>query len=212
MRIGILGSGLIGGKLGTLFARAGHHVTFSYANTREKLDRLARGAGSTARAGSPQEAVESADVLLLAVHWSRVDDVLAQAGDLSGKTVITCTLPMTDDDTALAVGHTASGAEILAAKLPKAHVVSAFSTTPSEVLPGVFDRRGEVPAPSLVLCGDDEGAKRTAAGLISDLGFEPLDAGGLQAARHIEPFSLLVAGIAYDGNRGPEVSYRVQWR
>lgn len=206
MRIGILGSGLIGGKLGILFARAGHHVTFSYAHTREKLDRLARDAGSTARAGSPQQAVESADVLLLAVHWSRVDDVLAQAGDLSGKTVITCTLPMPDDDTALAVGHTTSGAEILASKVPQAHVVSAFSTTPSEVLFGVFDRRGEVPPPTLALCGDDEGAKRTAAGLISDVGFDPLDVGGLQAARYIEPFSLLVAEIAYDGNRGPKVS------
>lgn len=210
MRIGILGAGLIGGKLGTLFARAGHHVTFSYAHTREKLDRLARDAGTTARAGSPQQAVESADVVLLAVHWSRVDDVLAQAGDISGKTVITCTLPMTDDDTALAVGHTTSGAEILAAKLPKAHVVSAFSTTPSEVLSGVFDRRREVPAPTLVLCGDDEGAKRTVAGLISDIGFDPLDVGALQAACYIEPFSLLVAQIAYDGDGGPEVSYRVQ--
>ncbi len=85
MRLGILGSGLMGGKLGTLFARAGHEVVFSYARSREKLERLARDAQGGARAGTPREAAREADALLLAVHWSRMDDVLGQAGDLSGK-------------------------------------------------------------------------------------------------------------------------------
>jgi len=74
----------MGGKLGTLFARAGHEVVFSYARSREKLDRLARSAGGNARAGTPAEAVRDADAILLAVHWFRPDDVLGQAGDLSG--------------------------------------------------------------------------------------------------------------------------------
>ena len=94
MRIGILGSGLMGGKLGTIFAKAGHDVVFSYARSRRKLNRLAREAGSSATAGTPGEAPENADVLLLAVHWSRVDDVLKQAGDLAGKVLITCSMPM----------------------------------------------------------------------------------------------------------------------
>jgi predicted dinucleotide-binding enzyme len=68
MRVGILGSGLMGGKLGTLFARAGHDVVFSYARSRQKLRRLARDAGRNARAGTPQEAAQDADVLLLAVR------------------------------------------------------------------------------------------------------------------------------------------------
>jgi len=93
MRIGILGSGLMGGKLGTLFARAGHEVVFSYARSRRKLPRLARNAGRRAHAGSPADAVRDADAVLLAVHWMRVDDVLRQAGSLAGKTVITCSLP-----------------------------------------------------------------------------------------------------------------------
>ena len=78
MRIGILGSGLMGGKLGTIFARAGHDVVFSYARSQRKLNRLARQAGR-AVADTPREAAEDADVLLLAVHWSRVNDVLKQA-------------------------------------------------------------------------------------------------------------------------------------
>jgi 8-hydroxy-5-deazaflavin:NADPH oxidoreductase len=90
MRVGILGSGLMGGKLGTIFARAGHEVVFSYSRNDAKLKKLARGAIPTkghvrgaARAGTPAEAARDADALLLAVHWSRVDDVLQQAGDLS---------------------------------------------------------------------------------------------------------------------------------
>src|SRR5258708_6006981 len=88
MRIGILGSGLMGGKLGTLFARAGHEVVFSYSRKPEKLKRLAREAGRKARAGTPREAAEHADALLLAVHWSRVNDVLKQAGSLAGKVIV----------------------------------------------------------------------------------------------------------------------------
>src|SRR6267154_216240 len=132
MRVGILGSGLMGGKLGTLFARAGHEVVFSYARSEQKLKRLAREAKGRARAGTPAEAAENADTLLLAVHWSRVDDALKQAGDVSGKVIVSCSLPMNADDTYLVIAHTSSGAEELAKQLPKARVVSAFNTVPSE--------------------------------------------------------------------------------
>src|SRR3954469_23149409 len=138
MRIGILGSGLMGAKLGTIFARAGHEVTFSYARSGAKPERLAKEAKGKERAGTPHEAAQNADALLLAVHWSRMDDVLAQAGDLSGKIVVSCSLPMNDDDTALVLAHTSSGAEALAKKLPNARFVSAFNTVPSEVLFEVF--------------------------------------------------------------------------
>src|SRR5438093_7213208 len=105
MRIGILGSGLMGGKLGTIFARAGHEVVFSYSHSKAKLERLAREAGSGARAGTPAEAAKDADGLLLAVHWSRVDDVLKKAGDLAGKVIISCALPTKGGDTDLARVH-----------------------------------------------------------------------------------------------------------
>jgi predicted dinucleotide-binding enzyme len=93
MRIGVLGSGLMGAKLGTIFARAGHEVVFSYARSHDKLKKLARDPQGNARAGTPGEAAKEADALLLAVHWSRIDDVLKQARDLSGKVIVTCSLP-----------------------------------------------------------------------------------------------------------------------
>jgi 8-hydroxy-5-deazaflavin:NADPH oxidoreductase len=210
MRVGILGSGLMGGKLGTIFARAGHEVVFSYARRRKKLDELARNAGGKARAGTPAEAARDADALLLAVHWSRVDDVLRRAGDLSGKVLVSCSLPMNEDDTELVVGRTSSGAEKLARKVSRARVVSAFGTVPSEVLFGVFEARSRAPRPSLVYCGDDEDAKEVAARLIRDVGFDPVDAGSLQVSRYTEPFSLLIAQLAYEGEGGPELAYRFE--
>ena len=210
MRVGILGSGLMGGKLGTVLARAGHEVVFSYARSEQKLKRLAREAKGNARAGTPGEAAREADVLLLAVHWSRMDAVLKQAGDVSGKVIVSCSLPMNADDTGLVVAHTSSGAERLARKVPRARVVSAFNTVPSEVLFGVFTARRRRVRPSLVYCGDDARAKRIAAELIRDVGFDPVDAGPLRIARFTEPFALLVAQLAYEGKGGPELGYRFE--
>jgi 8-hydroxy-5-deazaflavin:NADPH oxidoreductase len=210
MRVGILGSGLMGGKLGTLFARAGHQVVFSYSRSSKKLEKIAREAGTNARAGTPQEAARDADALLLAVHWSRVDDVLRQAGDVSGKAVVSCSLPMNADDTDLVVGRTSSGAEDLARKVPRARVVAAFGTVPSEVLFGVFEARSRASRPSLVYCGDDAEAKEVAAALIRDVGFDPVDAGPLRVARYAEPFALLVGQLAYEGDGGPELAYRFE--
>jgi len=210
MRIGILGSGLMGGKLGTIFSRAGHEVVFSYARSKDKLNKLARDAGGKARAGTPRDAAQDADAVLLAVHWSRVDDVVKQAGDVSGKVIISCSLPMNADDTGLVVAHTSSGAEELAKKVPEARVVSALNTVPSEVLFDVFERRSKATRPSLVYCGDDAKSKTIAAALIRDVGFEPVDAGPLRIARYTEPFALLVAQLAYEGNDGPELAYRFE--
>jgi 8-hydroxy-5-deazaflavin:NADPH oxidoreductase len=207
MRIGILGSGLMGGKLGTLFARAGHEVVFSYARSTEKLKRLARSAGRTAHAGTPAEAAQQADALVLAVHWSRLHDVLRQAGDVSGRIIISCSLPMNADNTELAVAHTSSGLEELAKIVPQARVVAAFNTVPSEVLFGVYERRRRANRPSLVYCGDDKRAKSLAAVLIRDIGFNPVDAGPARIARTVEPFALLVAKLAYEGKGGPELAY-----
>ena len=210
MRIGILGSGLMGGKLGTIFARAGHDVVFSYARSNDKLQRLARDAQGNARAGTPGEAAKEADAVLLAVHWSRNDDVLKQAGDLSGKVILPCSLPMDVGNTKLIIGNTTSGAEALAKKVPRAHVVSAFNTVPSEVLFGVFEAKRKNTRPSLVYCGDDRRAKDMAAKLIDDAGFDPVDGGPLRIARYTEPFALLIGQLAYEGDGGPELAYRFE--
>ena len=201
----------MGGKLGTIFARAGHDVVFSYARSARKLERLARAAKGKARAGTPAEAARASEVLLLAVHWSRTEDVLQQAGDVTGKIIITCSLPMNEDDTGLVIAHTSSGAEALAQKAPTARVVSAFGTVPSEVLFDVFAARRKKTRPSLLYLGDEARSKKVVAALIREVGFDPVDAGPLRIARYTEPFTLLVAQLAYEGAKGPELAYRFEW-
>jgi predicted dinucleotide-binding enzyme len=89
-------------------------------------------------------------------------------------------------------------------------VVSAFGTVPSEVLFSVFEARGKTTRPSLVYCGNDPVANEVAAGLISDVGFDPMDAGPLRIARYTEPFALLIGQLAYGGKGGPELAYRFE--
>ncbi|HEY1551052.1 MAG TPA: NAD(P)-binding domain-containing protein, partial [Kofleriaceae bacterium] len=121
MKLGILGSGLMGAKLGTIWARAGHEIAFSYSRDPHRLEQLAREAGPHARAATPREAVAHADAVLVAVNWPQLDDALAQAGDLAGKVIVSCALPMVNEQ--LAFAHTWSGAEELAKRLATSHVV-----------------------------------------------------------------------------------------
>jgi predicted dinucleotide-binding enzyme len=117
---------------------------------------------------------------------------------------------MNEENTGLVVGTTSSGAEELAKKLPEARVAAAFNTVPSEVFFPVHEAKRKSNRPHVVYYGDDERAKEMAAALISDIGFEPLDAGPLRIARYAEPFALLVAQLAYEGTEGPELAYRFE--
>ncbi|NDW01912.1 NADPH-dependent F420 reductase [Salipiger sp. PrR002] len=206
MKIGILGSGLMGGKLGTFWAASGHDVTFAYARIASKLERLARESGG--QSGTIADAVAEADALLLAVHWSRVGDVLEQAGDLAGKVVLNCCVPLDEANRDLVVGTTSSGGEELARMRPKARWVSCFNTTPSESFAPVFARKGQEPAPQVFTYGDDAGAKEIAGQLIRDIGFEPLDTGGLRNGRYVEPFAMATVELAYVQPGGPALTYR----
>ncbi len=208
MKIGIVGSGLMGSKLGRLWALCGHDVTFSYSRSPQKLERLAREAG--AAQGSVGDAVAGADAVLLAVHWSRIADALDRAGDLDGAVVLNCCVPLDDANTGLVVGTTTSGAEELAKMRPRARWVSCFNTVPSEAFDPVFARRDRTDRPQVLTYGDDERAKEIARGLIRDVGFEPLEAGGLRTGRFVEPFAMVTAELAYGQPGGPSLTYRFE--
>lgn len=203
MNIAIIGSGSMGSALGDVWARAGHSVTFSFSRDFAKLEQLARDTGYGAKAASPAEAVADADVVLLAILWHTLDDALEQAGSLKGKVIISCTVPMTEDDSKLAVGFTTSGSEVLAERT-RARVVSTFNTVWWNVIRD--GRTYEGVKPSMFYVGDDDEAKSTAVQLIQDAGFDPVDAGKLEAARLLEPFGLLMGQLGYQYD--PLVAYR----
>ena len=110
----------------------------------------------------------------------------------------------------LVIAHKSSGAEELAKRAPGARVVAAWNTVPSEVLFDVFAARNKIPRPSLLYCGDDSGAKKVAAGLIQEVGYEPVDVGALRMARYLEPFAMVVAQLAYGGEWSPDLVYRFE--
>ena len=206
MHIGIIGTGAMGSALGLLWARQGHVVTFSYSRNPAKLEQMAREAGHRSRVGTPQEAA-AAHVVLISVLWSRIDEALAAAGLLKGKIVIDCMLPMTADDSALAIGHTTSGGEALAKK-SGARVVKAFNQIFSDVL-AADDRKFGSDTPTMFYCGDDAEAKKVVADLIGQAGFEPVDAGKLERARLLEPLGLLIGVLALEEGLGEQIGLKL---
>jgi 8-hydroxy-5-deazaflavin:NADPH oxidoreductase len=128
VNIGIIGSGNVGGTLGMAWAGRGHQILFSYSRDPKKLEGLVASAGPNASAGSPAEAAQFGEVIVLAVPWPAVDDALQAAGSLAGKILIDCTNPLTSDLSGMEIGHTTSAAEEIARRASGARVVKAFNS------------------------------------------------------------------------------------
>jgi predicted dinucleotide-binding enzyme len=182
MRIGIIGAGRIGGNAARLFAKAGHDVLVSFSRDQGRLDRLAAEIGG--RAGTPREAVEFGEVVMLSVPWTLVDDVLAQAGPLDGSIVIDTTNQYGPGGWQDLGGRTA--AQVNAARMPGARYTKAFNTLTSGFQAEAAGRTGPDRV-VMFLCGDAQDAKQVVAGLIDDAGFTPVDIGGTADAAPMEP-------------------------
>lgn len=202
LRLGVIGCGPMGVAIGSLWAAAGHTVTFAYSRDPEKPARVAARAGHGARGGTIEDVVNGTDAILFAAPWSQLDEVLAEAGSLRDRLLIDCSLPMNAAGTDLTVGWQTSGAEQLA-RATGAVVVKAFNTVPAEFI--AANRLGV--AASLFITGDAAFAKTLTASLVADCGFEAVDAGPLRVARHLEPFALLMGQLAYLQRDRPEVGY-----
>jgi predicted dinucleotide-binding enzyme len=205
MNIGIIGSGHVGGTLGTRWANAGHNVTFGTRKPESnEMQALAAKAGPTARAASTAEAAK-ADVLLLATPWEATQQVIAAAGDLSGKVLIDATNPLNDIDT-LVLGTTTSAGEQVAKWARGAKVVKAFNAIGNTIMANTVFPGGK---PALLYCGDDLQAKQTVHTLAGELGFEPVDAGALTMARTLEPAALLWVSLAFKQGFGREFAFQL---
>jgi len=145
------------------------------------------------------EIARDADVVIVATRYGAAADALRDAGDLTGKTVIDISNPLTADMSALSVGFTTSAAEEIQKAVPKAKVVKAFNTIFAQVLGG--SGRAQV-----FYAGDDAGAKNAVKALIESAGFEAVDAGPLSNARHLEPLGMLNIYMGYVAGRGTGVA------
>ena len=186
MKIAIIGAGNVGKALATSSVRAGHHVTIS-ASGQGSAVRAAEATGAHA-AATNRDAVAGADVVVLAVWYASVDDVLVELGNaLDNKVVIDTTNPVKSDLSGLLFAGT-SAAEQLQAKVPGASVVKAFNTIFAARQADPFVNGTPVDA---LYAGDDEDAKATVARYATSMGFRPIDVGRLDLARALESFALL---------------------
>jgi 8-hydroxy-5-deazaflavin:NADPH oxidoreductase len=209
MNIGIIGAGNMGSGLGRLWAEQGHALMFSYSRDASKLEKIAQSIGSNASVGTPTEAVQFSDVVILAVPYGAVEDALKAAGDLEGKILFSIVNALLPDMSGMAVGTTTSAAEEIAKLTPGARVVEALPVF-AEVLNSPSRRFGDHQA-TVFYTGDDESAKQVVADLLREIDVESIDAGALKNSRYVEPAMMLLIQLAYAQQLG-QVGFKLLQR
>jgi 8-hydroxy-5-deazaflavin:NADPH oxidoreductase len=183
MEIAIIGAGNVGKALAGSFTRAGHNVTIAAAHPSHAAD-AARELGARA-ASTNAEAIEGSDLVVLAVPESALEAIAADISDAaSGKVVV----DVSNRPTPSATGAATSAAEELQARLPNSKVVKAFNTlfASRQTDPKI----GGLKADAFV-AADDKAAKQTVLDAVESVGFRPVDAGSLAAARTLEGMAWL---------------------
>ncbi|TWO67020.1 NADPH-dependent F420 reductase [Caenimonas sedimenti] len=202
MKVLVIGTGNMGSGFIKQFTAAGHHVTVTgrdAAKAQEVAGKFGAKAVSSAGAASGQDAI------VLATGYADAVAALRGVGDVSGKTVIDITNPLSADYMSLTLGHDTSAAETIAAAVPQARVVKAFNTVFATVLAEGpdFGSGNKVP---VFLASDDAAAKETVKVLAQSAGFDVVDAGGLKNARYLEPLAGLNIYLGYGAGLGTGIA------
>ena len=213
MNVAIIGAGNVGSALGRSWAKAGHKIIYGVRNPNG--GKTVPPSFSGVSSCLIPDAVRMGDVVVLATPWNATKDVVSALGDVKGKIVIDCTNPLalnSEGSLGLEVGSTTSGAEEIQRLMPTAHVAKAFNTYGWEnfdnpAYPGYGDLK-----PVMFYCSDSDEAKEVVAKLATDLGFEPVDTGGLGMARSLEPLALMWIRLAIREGRNSNFVWGVMRR
>ena len=206
MRIGIIGSGNVGGTLGRRWAERGHEIMFgSREPASKKVQSLIERINGKAKAGTLRDAAAYGEILVLATPWSATERTLSNLGDLSGKIIFDCTNPL-KPDFSLDAGHSTSGAEQVASWADGARIVKVFNTTGYGIMADP-SFRGE--KATMFFAGDDHLGKSKAARLAEEIGFEAVDAGPLSHARLLEPMAVLWIYLARVQGMGTGIAFQL---
>jgi predicted dinucleotide-binding enzyme len=188
--IAVIGTGDVAGALGPEFAALGHEIVYGSRDpARDDVRALVERTGGNARATTPAEAVDGADIVVLAVPGGLASSITADLGDLAGKIIIDPTNNIVrDEDGMPEIGADPSNAELIQAAAPGAYVVKAFNTLNWRTMVDPDSSGGPVTIP---LVGDDADAKARVAELVEGMGLEAIDLGPLQYARYVEGMLIL---------------------
>jgi predicted dinucleotide-binding enzyme len=198
MKVAIIGAGNVGRTLGGAWGRRGHDVSYGVRDPEDPKYAALNGHATT-----NDGAVQAADVVVLCTPWQATERAVAECGDLTGKVVIDCTNPLSADFSSLVVGHTSSGAEQVAGWAPGARICKAMN----QIGAASMDGPTFAAAPVMFVCGDDAEAKDVTSALVSELGFEAVDAGALDVSRLLEPYGLLWIHLALRRGFGPQFGF-----
>jgi predicted dinucleotide-binding enzyme len=185
LRIGVVGSGNVGGTLGTLWVKAGHEVMFSSLDI-EHDRRLAASIGPGARAGTPKEAAAFGEVLFFAVPYAALPGLGRDlTAELKGKIVLDASNPIPRRDGDMANDALAKGTGVASPEfLPGARIVRGYNEVGYARMRDDAHRAGE--RLGIPIAGDDAQAMKTAIRLVRDAGHEPVVVGGLARAREFD--------------------------
>jgi predicted dinucleotide-binding enzyme len=192
MKIGIVGAGNIGGTLARHFTRAGHEVAVANSRGPETLQTLVAELGEKARAVTPPEAVAFGEIVVVSVPFGRFRELPAEGAE--GKVVIDTNnyYPQRDGHFEELDSDRTTSSELLQAQMTGARVVKAFNAIYWGRLRDLGRPSGDPERIGIPISGDDEEAKRVVAGLIDEIGFEPVDAGSLaEGGRKHQPGTLV---------------------
>jgi 8-hydroxy-5-deazaflavin:NADPH oxidoreductase len=185
LRIGIIGSGHIGGTIGGLWIKSGHPVMFSSRHPDELKDMVAK-LGSLAQAGTVEQAIKFGDVIFIAVPYGAIPQIGKDYSTaMKGKVLLDACNAVSSRDGAIADEVEQNGIGATTQKyFPGTHVVRAFNTMSYMI----FAREANRPDPKLAIpiAGDDTDAVQVAAGLVRDAGFDPVLVGKLADARRFQ--------------------------
>jgi hypothetical protein len=201
MKIGIVGSGRVGGALGGVWVKAGHEVMFSSRDLAHDKALAAR-LGASARAGTPRQAAAFGEVLMVSVPYRALPEVGKELADLlKGKVVIDTCNPFAGRDGEIAAWARQKGAGLASAELlPGARLVRAFNAIGYSRMGEAHEQPGRIGMP---IAGDDARAIELASRLIRDIGYEPVLVGGLAMGKHLMP------GTPLSGEHTPEEIRRI---
>lgn len=205
--IAVIGTGSVGGALGPRFAELDHRIIYGSRDpTRDSVQELVARTGPGASATTPAEAAAPAGIIVMAVPGEVVETVTEGLGDLSGKIIIDPTNALgRRDDGLLEMTVETSNAEIIQNAAPAADVVKAFNTLNWRQMVDPASAGGPV---SIPLAGDSAEAKAIVAGLVEDIGLDPIDVGPLRHARHVE--GMLILWINNRFVTGPAFEYHLR--
>jgi predicted dinucleotide-binding enzyme len=196
MKIGLIGTGRVGGALATVWAKAGHELMLSSRNLDDDKA-LAAKLGPNVRAGTTRDAAGFGDVVLISVPYGALPEIGKAVGDLlKGKIVIDTCNPFVNRDGEIATWAREKGAGLASAELlTGARIVRAFNAIGFARMGAAHEQPGKIGMP---IAGDDKQAIDTASRLVRDIGYEPVLVGGLAMGRYLMP------GTPLAGERTPD--------